>query len=215
MKKPASRQAGRKHTPLLLLLWVCAPFTAAAATADPACAPLCGTWQLDAAASDVPSKQLDQAFAQFKEPKPRRQFIPDGDSLPEMARVDEEAAIGPVLKRPRGKDLREELEQVIYQPQRMTIGAAEDGIRVKVDDQPSALSLTPGANHARVDRYGTAKISVRWQKRQLVVSETYNGGNWQDTTYAVQASDGSLHVTQVIDRSGLPKIKVHSVYRAP
>lgn len=215
-RMPGPVAIARKLTPLLLL-WACARTGAADPAAAPACAPLCGTWRLDAAASDTPATVLDAAFTQFKEPKPRRQRRPSpGDSIEVMGQAEEDAVVGPILKRPHRKDLREELDHLLYQPRTLTIGPAEDGIRIALDDHPAALSLTPGVNHARVDQYGTAKIGVKWRARQqLVVTESYDSKNSQETTYSLQAGDGSLRVVQVVGRSGLPRITLHSVYRTP
>jgi hypothetical protein len=79
-------------------------------------------------------------------------------------------------------------------------------------DGQTAQSLTPGEPHARVDRYGTARISVRWRGQQLEVSERYDRRNHQEKTYALHGAD-SLQVLQVIARPGLPRITVRSVYR--
>jgi len=178
------------------------------------CASLCGEWRLDTAASDNPQQVLDAAFTQFKDPRPRRMRTPVGDSLGEIGQAADEATLGPLIDRPRRKELREELQGMLRQPQQLRLAARDSDVLIFADGQ-AAQSLTPGEPHARVDRYGTARISVRWQGQQLLVSESYDRRNKQEKTYALRGADGSLQVLQVIRRPGLPRVTVRSVYRRP
>jgi hypothetical protein len=177
------------------------------------CASLCGEWRLDAAASDAPEQALDAAFTKFKDPRPRRLRAPVGDNLGEIGQAADEAALGPMIDRPRRKELREELTGMLRQPQQLRLAAREGDVLISGDGQ-APESFTPGEPHARVDRYGTARISVRWRGQQLVISESYDRRNQQEKTYALHGAD-SLQVLQVITRPGLPRITVRSVYRRP
>jgi len=178
------------------------------------CASLCGEWRLDAAASDAPDRVLDAAFADFKDPRPRRMREPVGDNLGEMGQAVDEFALGPLIDRPRRKELRDELQSMLRQPQQLRFTARDSDVLIAADGQ-TAQSLTPGEPHARVDRYGTAKISVRWQGSKLVIKESYDRRNKQEKTYAMMGADGALQLLQVITRPGLPRVTVHSVYRRP
>jgi hypothetical protein len=186
---------------------------ARAATTPSACASLCGDWRLDAAASDKPEQLLDAAFLQFKEPKARRQSIPNTDNLEALRKAADEDALGPILSRPRSRELREELELALRQPRSLIISGNAEDIRI-AGDGSSSMGITPGEHSSRVDRYGTARIESRWRGSQLAVREKYDRRNQQETTYST-GSDGALRVTQVIARPGLPRITVRSVYRKP
>ncbi len=186
---------------------------ARAATTPPACASLCGDWRLDATASDKPEQLLDTAFLQFREPKARRQSIPNTDNLEALRKAADEDALGPILSRPRSRELREELELALRQPRSLIISGNAEDIRI-AGDGSSSMGITPGEHSSRVDRYGTARIESRWRGSQLAVREKYDRRNQQETTYST-GSDGALRVTQVIARPGLPRITVRSVYRKP
>jgi hypothetical protein len=177
------------------------------------CGSLCGEWRLDATASDSSEQLLDSAFQQFKEPKVRRPQIPSTDNIDALGKAADEQALGPILDRPRSRELREELRQVIQQPRSLTISADADDIRV-AGDGAARQSVTPGERSTRVDRYGSARIDARWRGALLAVSEKYDRRNQQETTYTL-GSDGALRVQQVIARSGLPRMTLRSVYRRP
>jgi hypothetical protein len=184
------------------------------AAAPPACASLCGDWRLDATASDAPERVLDAAFALFKDPRPKRlRNMSGNESLEALGRAADEEAMGPMLDRPRRKELREELQQALRQPRQLAIGTQAAAIRIASDGQ-SPYSLTPGENHARMDRYGTARVETRWHGAQLAISERYDRRNQQQTTYSV-GRDGALQILQVITRPGLPRVTLRSVYRRP
>jgi hypothetical protein len=183
------------------------------AAAPTGCASLCGDWQLDPAASDTPEQVLDSAFANFKEPRVRHMHVSaDGSNLGALGQAADEAALGPVLDRPRRQELRDELRAMLRQPQQLRLTARDNDVVISADGR-SAQSLTPGEPHVRVDRYGTAKINVRWRGASLSVSEIYDRRNQQEKTYAVRGADGALQLLQVITRPGLPRITVRSVYR--
>ena len=184
------------------------------AAAPVGCASLCGEWRLDAAASDSPDRVLDAAFAKFKDPRPRRMRAPVGDNLGEMGQAADEVTLGPLIDRPRRKELRDELQSMLRQARQLRISSRDSDVLISADGQ-TAESLTPGEPHARVDRYGTAKISVRWQGARLAIKERYDRRNQQEKTYVVNDSDGALQLLQVITRPGLPRVTVRSVYRRP
>lgn len=202
-----------KPLAVIALLVPAALGPARAGTAPPACASLCGEWRLDPAASDRPEQLLDTAFQQFREPKLRRTHIPNTDNIEALGKAADEEALGPILDRPRSRELREELQRVIQQPRKLTIGAEADDILI-AGEGTARQGVTPGEHSSRVDRYGSARIDTRWRGALLAVSEKYDRRNQQETTYSV-ASDGALRVSQVIARSGLPRISVRSVYRRP
>ena len=129
---------------------------ARAATTPPACASLCGDWRLDATASDKPEQLLDTAFLQFREPKARRQSIPNTDNLEALRKAADEDALGPILSRPRSRELREELELALRQPRSLIISGNAEDIRI-AGDGSSSMGITPGEHSSRVDRYGTAR----------------------------------------------------------
>jgi hypothetical protein len=201
-----------KRLAAIALLFPLALGPARAAT-PAACGSLCGEWRLDATASDRPQELLDAAFQQFKEPKMRRQHIPNTDSIEALGRAADEQALGPILDRPRSRELREELQRVIHQPRNLSITADADDIRIAGDGM-ARQSVSPGERSARVDSYGSARIDTRWRGTQLAVSEKYDRRNQQQTTYML-GNDGALRVQQVIARSGLPRITLRSVYRRP
>jgi hypothetical protein len=177
------------------------------------CASLCGEWRLDAAASDAPDHALDAAFVNFKDPRPHHMRVPRGDdSVGVMSQTADEATLGPQIDRPRRQELRDELQGMLRQPQQLRLAARENDVLISADGR-SPQSLTPGEPHARVDRYGTAKINVRWRGPLLAISESYDRRNQQETTYSLRPADGTLQVLQVITRPGLPRITVRSVYR--
>ena len=196
----------------IALLFPLAAGIARAAT-PAACGSLCGEWRLDASASDRPEQLLDAAFQQFKEPKVRRPHIPNTDNIEALGKAADEQALGPILDRPRSRELREELQRVVQQPRSLAITAEGDDIRI-TGDGSARQSVTPGERSARVDSYGSARIDTRWRGAQLAVSEKYDRRNQQETTYQL-GSDGALRVQQVISRSGLSRITLRSVYRRP
>ncbi|HXC58082.1 MAG TPA: hypothetical protein VN645_02130, partial [Steroidobacteraceae bacterium] len=164
-----------------LMAILATPATAAAITG---CASLCGEWRLDPVASDAPDHALDAAFAKFKDPRPRHMRAPAGDDLNSLGQAADEEILGPMVDRPRRKELREELQSMLSQPQQLRLAARDNDVLIAADGH-TAQSLTPGEPHARVDRYGTARISVRWRGSQLEISEKYDRRNQQERTYGL------------------------------
>jgi hypothetical protein len=185
----------------------------AQAATPTACASLCGEWRLDSAASDTPQQLLDAALQKYNEPTERHSSRSIGDNIESISKAADEEALGPILTRPRSKELREELRRALQQPRALQISADAEDIRLTSDGN-SRQAYTPGERHTRVDSYGTARIEARWLGSQLAISERYDRRNQQETAYAL-GRDGALRVTQVLKRSGLPRITVRSIYRRP
>ena len=139
-----------KRMPAIGLLFSLCLGLAEAGTTPPACASLCGEWRLDVAASDKPEQLLDAAFQQFREPKVRRPHMPNTDNLEALGRAADEEALGPILDRPRSKELREELQRALQQPRGLAISANAEDIRIS-GDGASPRSMTPGEHSSRVD----------------------------------------------------------------
>jgi len=138
--------------------------------------------------------------------------MPVGGTMGEMGQAADAQALGPILDRPRRQELREELQAMLRQPHKLRLAASDNDVLISADGR-TAASLMPGEPHVRVDRYGTAKIEVRWRSSTLAISEIYDRRNQQETTYGLRNADGTLQVVQVITRPGLPRIMVRSVYR--
>lgn len=185
--------------------------TAMAASVDaPACGALCGRWTLDTAASDRAETSLDAALATYKEPRPRRDpTAPAGDTIGGVV-ADMERSIGPILDRPRGADLRAELQPQITPPATLTL--AGDGNDILVNNGGSVQRFTAGRPHARVDAIGTARIEVGWKSGSLVISEKYGRSRSRIDTYTLRRSDGALLVTREIRRPGLKALRLRAVY---
>src|SRR5512139_806713 len=105
-----------KRLAVIALFFPLALGLARAGNTPAACASLCGEWRLDTAASDKPEQQLDAAFRQFKEPRVRRPSRTYGDNIEALGRAADEEALGPILDRPRSRELREELRHALRQP---------------------------------------------------------------------------------------------------
>ena len=196
----------------LLMVLGAGPLSAATAVS---CGVLCGEWHLDAAASDSPAEVLDAAFINFKDPRPRHvdRPLPAASDAVVGAAMDAES-LGPTFKRLPRDGLREELQNMMRQPSQLSLAASGKDIHITSNTGPGDR-LTPGEPHARVDRYGTAKISTAWKGSRLVVVEKYDRGNRQETTFGLRKADAALEVVQVITRSGLPRVSFRTVYRRP
>ncbi|MEO8308395.1 MAG: hypothetical protein ABI616_10205 [Pseudomonadota bacterium] len=195
-----------------LLLAVLLTCGIAAAAPPPECGALCGSWQLDPAASDAVEPALDQVFARFKEPRPRRMKEGSPDNLESMNKAADEAELGPLYERPKGFDLRKEITRTVTPPEKLELTARGSDMLVAIDGR-KPLSLTPGEPHSRTDVYGTAEIIVDWRKEQLTVTERYDRKRQYTRHLAVRKTDGALVLTQQITRQGVPALTLHSIYR--
>jgi hypothetical protein len=180
--------------------------------AAPACANLCGSWKLDAAASDSAAAVVDQAMQTYKPPKDRRRHLSAGSTVESMTKAADEEAIGPIFKRPGGDELRRELLQSLIQPQALTIAAKNGDVVIARDGgTPQALSIDQP--YARVDDFGTAKIRYQWQQGQLELTENYDRRRRYSRAYQFDKKQGALILAQWIKRPGLATVTVNSVYR--
>jgi hypothetical protein len=188
---------------LSLSAWSAAP--------APACAALCGQWQLDASRSDAIAPALDAALAGYKDPRPRRDKDRGNDTIGEIE-AEAERSLGPIHDRLGRDDLRAELQHLLAAPQMLRLDARHSEILILGDSNPERR-LTPGEPHARVDAIGTATIKVGWKSGQLQVTEVYDRKRAYSETYALQRADGSLLVTREVRRPGMKAVRLRSVYR--
>jgi len=182
------------------------------ATPVPACAALCGQWQMDASRSDALAPALDSALAEYKDPRPKRSK--DRSDTDPFGQIEAEAerALGPIHDRLGRDDLRAELQLLLAAPQLLRLDARRSDILILGDRNPERR-LTPGEPHVRVDAIGTAKIKASWKSGQLLVTETYDRKRAYSETYALQRADGSLLVTREVRRPGMKALRLKSVYR--
>jgi hypothetical protein len=177
----------------------------------PGCGGLCGSWQVNVAASDAPAAVVDKAFVNFKEPRPKRGRGHSSSNVDSVMLAEDEASLGPILDRPPRTALQDEINEALKPPQLLVLGAAGRDILIESDGR-SSLRLTPNEPHSRVDGLGTAKIRTTWRGDQLVVSETYDRRHRHTRSYTLQRGANTLVVTQVITRPGLRSITLRSVY---
>jgi hypothetical protein len=176
------------------------------------CATLCGSWQLDVAASDALGLILDRALVDYKRPRLKQPRIPAESNVEAMTRAADEAALGPIQDRPEKRVLRAELMQALAPASRMTIIA--DGTDILITALgSSAQKISPGEPHARVDEFGTARIRAGWQKQQLIVTEAYDRRHQLQRSYGWQRKTDSLLFSQRVTRPGMPATTLRSVYR--
>jgi hypothetical protein len=175
------------------------------------CAWLCGKWVLDPATSDSVTAVLDSALANYKEPKARRGRMPPADDPLRTAQIEAEESIGPIFDRPYKDELHAELLALMKPPGTLSISERDDEVILQ-GTGPLQRRVTAGRAHSRVDSLGTAKIKVSWKADALVISETYDRKRSQVETYALR-KDGTLLVTQQVQRPGTRPIKVRTFYR--
>lgn len=193
---------------IALLLLV--PLAAIARSERPVCKP-CGTWQLDAAASEAVEPAIDAALAKFKPPRMKRMRPHYGD----IASETEAEFVNSLDERPgpwdRGK-LREDLLRQLASPPTFTL--RQDGEDVVIEPEGGyRRRVTPGEPHARVDALGTAQILAAWRGAQLTITETYQRKMQNREVYVLNTAKGLLQVTRSVSRLGLPTVVVHTTYR--
>jgi hypothetical protein len=181
------------------------------ASSPSGCAWLCGKWVMDPATSDSVTAVLDASLANYKEPKPQRGRMPPPDDALRTMQIEAEESIGPILRRPFKDELHAELKALMTPPQTLTI-AEKDSEVILQGTGPFQRRFTAGRSHSRVDSLGTARISVSWKADALVISERYDGKRNQVETYALR-KDGTLLVTQQVQRPGTKPIKLRTFYR--
>jgi hypothetical protein len=185
------------------------PLGAFARSDATACKP-CGSWQLDASASDDVEKLLDAAMAKYKPPRPRRMRELRGDVNAET-QVEFENSL---IDRPGPADrqhLREDLARLLRSPASLQL--RQEGDDVVIEGQGTGVRrITPGEPHARVDALGTAQIASRLSGPTLTITESYVRKTRNREIYAFDAAKGVLRVTRTAVRPGLPEVVVHTTY---
>jgi hypothetical protein len=192
-----------------LLLLVCLPAWSAGTPSG--CARLCGKWVLDPAQSDSVAAVLDSALAGYKEPKPRRGRMPPPNDPLRTVQIEAEESIGPIFDRPYKDELRAELLALMKPPVTLSISEMDDEVILQ-GTGPLQRRVAVGRAHSRVDSLGTAKIRVSWKADALIISESYDRKRNQVETFALR-KDGTLLVTQQVQRPGTRPIKVRTFYR--
>jgi hypothetical protein len=200
---------------LAALLIVALPAGAAPA---PGCGALCGTWQLDTAASVAVAPAVDAALKSYNNPRARRvpRSMRSREGLPEdtIDQIEQsmERSLGPILDRPVREDLRSDLLSLLEPPALLNLDARGTDLVIQEDSQ-LARRLTPGKPRARVTEDGTATIEVRWKKSDhLTISERYDRKRRYSETYTLQPA-GTLLVTRDVERPGLKPLRIQAVYR--
>jgi len=202
------RIAARTGIVLLMLL----PLAALTRTQAPVACKPCGSWQLDASASEAVEPAVDAALAKYKPPKPRRYRAHYGDIASEteaefQASLDERPGPGD------RKRLRDILLKQLASPAELAL--RQDGEDIVIEPTGGyRRRVTPGEPHARVDELGTAEIVTSWRGASLTITETYQQRKTQNReVYALDAAKGLLQVTRTLNRPGLPAVVVRSTYR--
>jgi hypothetical protein len=115
-------------------------------------------------------------------------------------------------KKEQPDTLREELRILLGSPATLTL--AEQGGEIVIRAPARAEQrLTANRSHARVDKQGTAEIRASWRSDDsLLVTESYDRRRKLSENYALQR-DGTLVVTREVERPGIKRTKVRSVYR--
>ena len=182
---------------LLALAWLAGGLGTALAAQAP-CGKLCGSWALvEAESSDVAAVIAD-AVAGYKEEKIRTVRHRSAD-------------LGPLRMRPQRDDLHKQLTQQLVIPEHLRVSLAET--IVVVDEQRgSPRRFEAGEPYSRVDSIGTAKITIRRQPDELLVSEDYGRSRSNRELYKVAPKGNRLVVTRTIERPGLKTLIVRSVY---
>jgi hypothetical protein len=193
---------------LLLLGFMALPVWAA--DPPPGCAWLCGSWVLDAAHSESAAAVVDAALAKYKEPTARK---PRRHQADPVAQADAEAedALRPMYDRPLKAQMRERLLVLVTPPASLVLAEQGEEIIIRPAGGPERHAF-PGEPHSRVDDEGTAKIRTEWKKDALVINESYDHRREQTETYAL-LPDGTLQVTRVVERPGVKKLELRSIYR--
>lgn len=185
------------------------PLPLPAATA-PACGPVCAQWVLDEGSGGNLDALLDTALAGYRPPRPRRERQPP-PTLEGLEQAEMERSLGPLNDRPAREELRRELQRLLHAPTRLSISLqGNDVLLAQPPEAPRRLS--PGVPHARVDSWGTARISTALRDGRLTVTERYDRGRQYTQTYAVARKDGRLVVTQEVRRPGLKPLRLQTTY---
>jgi len=200
------------RTLLGTLALVLAGLPAQAADMPSGCAWLCGSWILDTTQSDAPEATVDAALGKSRQPgssgQPQRH--PRDPALRTNAPV-EPPGDAPGPGNPRKTRLRTELLALVTPPEELVLSEQEREIIIRPAGGEEQR-LFPGEPHSRVDASGTTRIRTTWKKDALVIKESHGHKDQQTESYALQP-DGTLLVTRVVERPGLKKLRLRSLYR--
>lgn len=153
----------------------------------PGCAWLCGNWSLDAGQGDNASRLIDAALQDYDEPRPGRD-------------------------QPTRAQLRQELLALLAPPASLTLAEQGDDILIRVTGQPERR-IVVGETRNRTDAAGTAEVRASWRSDDsLAITETYDRRRSQSENFALQR-DGTLVITREVERPGVKRLRVRSVYR--
>jgi len=124
-----------------------------------------------------------------------------------------ESRLDPALaKHKRAAGQREQLLQILAAPVSVTLAEQGRQILIQFPGEP-VRRLLVDRTHTRVDSRGTAEIRSTWRSDDsLRIVETRARRQMQAEVYALQP-DGSLAVTREVERPGLKRVRVRSVYR--
>ena len=194
---------------LLALAWLAGGSGAAMAAVVP-CGKLCGVWTLVETESTDVAAVIADAVAGYKEEKIRTVRHRSAD-LAVMAQAELEESLGPLRMRPQRDDLHKQQTQQLVIPEHLRVSLAE--AIVVVDEQRSSpRRFEAGEPYSRVDSIGTAKITIRRQPDELLVSEDYGRSRSNRELYKVAPKGNRLVVTRTVERPGLKTLIVRSVY---
>lgn len=171
----------------LLALALVMALPVAAGEAPPGCAWLCGSWSLDAGLGDNASRLVDAALRDYDEPRPGRD-------------------------QPTRTQLREELLALLTPPASFTLAEQGNDIIIRVPGRPERRVVAGQAGN-RTDDAGTAEVRVTWRSDDsLSITETRDRRRNQSENFALQR-DGTLVITREVERPGVKRLRVRSVYR--
>lgn len=149
----------------------------------PGCAWLCGNWVVDPGSSDPAQSILDVALVEYKEPRGA----------------------------PRREQLREELAPWMIPAEKLVLDQEGKDILIRAEGRP-VRRFEARKSHVRVDAQGTARIRTDWKSDALVITESYDRARNHSQTYDLQ-KDGTLRVTLEVERPGLKRLRIRTVYR--
>ncbi|MDQ2639792.1 MAG: hypothetical protein M3Y79_04330 [Pseudomonadota bacterium] len=130
-----------------------------------------------------------------------------------VASESPESRLDPALaKQKRAAGQREQLLEALAAPAAVTLAEQGRQILIQFPGEP-VRRLLVDRTHTRVDSRGTAEIRSSWRSDDsLRIVENRGRRHVQAEVYALQP-DGSLIVTREVERPGLKRVRVRSVYR--
>lgn len=194
---------------------------------------LVGTWRLDHGASDdadaVVAKAVNHAESRFRQRMAR--YLPGGgepgpgtpgtgQSPPDESSEGPDYSLdipgdrfgGPGLIGPDFRGLRRRLQQALRPPAMLQLGLDEDVVTV-TDDQLPPRAYRVDEKLSRIDEYGTAIITPRFEHERFVLKSNYTSHAQRIDSYEVDRASGTLKLTEQVSDPTAGKIIVHSIYR--